>query len=85
MSSGPGPLSGRVAVVTGVSRRWGIGFAIARRLLADGAQVLVHSWAPHDDERSWGADRDGVGALLAELATSRTSRPTWPSPTRRSG
>ena len=35
---------GRVAVVTGVSRTAGIGFAISRRLLADGYRVLVHSY-----------------------------------------
>lgn len=62
-----GPLAGRVAVVTGVSRRTGIGFAIARRLLADGASVLVHSWAPHDAEQPWGPDPGGVAAVLAEL------------------
>ena len=62
------PLTGRVALVTGVSRRGGIGFAIAQRLLADGAAVLVHSWAPHDAEHPWGADPEGVDALVADLA-----------------
>ena len=61
------PLTGRVALVTGVSRLRGIGFAIARRLLADGASVLVHSWAPHDTEHPWGADPDGVDALVTAL------------------
>jgi 3-oxoacyl-[acyl-carrier protein] reductase len=59
--------AGRAAVVTGVSRRAGIGFAIARRLLADGHRVLVQSWAGHDAEQPWGADRGGVAAVLEEL------------------
>jgi len=50
-----------------VSRRAGIGFAIARRLLADGASVLVHSWSAHDAEQQWGADPGGMEAVLAEL------------------
>jgi 3-oxoacyl-[acyl-carrier protein] reductase len=64
------PLTGRVALVTGVSRRGGIGFTIARRLLADGASVFVHSWAPHDAEHPWGADPDGVDALVVDLGPS---------------
>jgi 3-oxoacyl-[acyl-carrier protein] reductase len=43
----------RVAVVTGVSRRDGIGFAIAQRLLSDGFRVLLHSWAAHDHDQPW--------------------------------
>jgi 3-oxoacyl-[acyl-carrier protein] reductase len=43
----------RVAVVTGVSRRNGIGFAIAQRLLSDGFRVLLHSWAAHDYHQPW--------------------------------
>jgi 3-oxoacyl-[acyl-carrier protein] reductase len=57
----------RVAIVTGVSRREGIGFAVARRLLDDGAHVLIHSWAAHDAEQPWGADPGGIEAVLAEL------------------
>ena len=34
----------RIVVVTGVSRRAGIGFAIVQRLLRDGARVLLHSF-----------------------------------------
>jgi 3-oxoacyl-[acyl-carrier protein] reductase len=34
---------GRVALVTGVGHRQGIGFAIAGRLLEDGVDVMVHS------------------------------------------
>jgi 3-oxoacyl-[acyl-carrier protein] reductase len=53
--------------VTGVGRRAGIGFAIARRLLAEGHRVLVHSWAPHDDEQPWGADPGGPEAVVDAL------------------
>jgi 3-oxoacyl-[acyl-carrier protein] reductase len=61
------PLEGRVAVVTGASRRIAIGAAIARRLVADGASVLLHSWAPHDAEQPWGADPGGPTAVADEL------------------
>jgi 3-oxoacyl-[acyl-carrier protein] reductase len=63
-------VTGRVAVVTGVSRRASIGFAIARRLLAGGASVLVQSWSAHDAELlPWAADAGGVEAVLAELGS----------------
>jgi 3-oxoacyl-[acyl-carrier protein] reductase len=65
------PLRGRVALVTGVSRRAGIAYALAGRLAALGGDVLAHSWAPHDAEQPWGADPLGpegvVEALRAEL------------------
>ena len=61
------PLAGRVALVTGVSRRVGIGMAVARRLAGLGAGLFVSSWTPHDREQPWGADPGGVEAVLAEL------------------
>src|SRR5208282_1116523 len=60
----PLPLSGRVAVVTGVSRRAGIGYAIARRLAALGASLFLHHYAPHDRDQPWGADPGGPEAVL---------------------
>jgi 3-oxoacyl-[acyl-carrier protein] reductase len=45
---------GRVALVTGVGHRQGIGFAIAERLLAEGVDVMVHAQTIDD-------------AVLAEL------------------
>lgn len=53
------------ALVTGVSRRAGIGFAVARRLIDRGDRVVVHSWAPHDTGRPWGSD--DLAAVLTEL------------------
>src|SRR5271157_4112114 len=55
----PLPLLGRVAVVTGVSRRAGIGYAIARRLAALGASLFLHSYSPHDRDQPWGEDPGG--------------------------
>lgn len=63
----PHPLRGRIALITGVSRRSGIGFAIARRLAQLGADMLIHSWAPFDAAQPYGADTEGVPAMLSEL------------------
>jgi 3-oxoacyl-[acyl-carrier protein] reductase len=60
-------LSGRNALVTGVSRRAGIGYAIARRLLDDGAAVFVQGWAAHDAAQAWGAEPGGIEAVAREL------------------
>jgi 3-oxoacyl-[acyl-carrier protein] reductase len=61
-------LKNRVVVVTGASRRIAIGAAIARRLNAEGAALLLHSWAPHDAGQPWGADPGGPEALVDELS-----------------
>lgn len=61
-------LTGRNALVTGVSRRAGIGYAIARRLLDAGAAVFIHGWTAHDATQRWGADPGGTEATAAELA-----------------
>ncbi|WP_437062474.1 SDR family oxidoreductase [Streptomyces sp. enrichment culture] len=61
---GPLPLRGRTALVTGASRRGGIGHAVARRLAAYGASVCLHHHVPHDAAQPWGADQP------AEVAAS---------------
>jgi 3-oxoacyl-[acyl-carrier protein] reductase len=60
-------LKGRVALVTGVSRRKGIGFAIAQKLAILGADVFIHSFSPYDANQEWGADPDGIAGLVLTL------------------
>jgi 3-oxoacyl-[acyl-carrier protein] reductase len=63
-----GSLSGRFALVTGVGRRRGIGFAIASRLVQDGAGVMISHYGGHDAAQPWGADDPAVVlAALREL------------------
>ncbi|WP_280269848.1 SDR family oxidoreductase [Nocardia wallacei] len=76
----PLPLRGRTALVTGASRRGGIGYAVARRLAAHGASVYLHHHIPHDAEKPWGADRPeevvaGVRAALGDPAARVAAGP----------
>ena len=59
------PLHGQTALVTGVSRRRGIGFAVAAEFARLGASVFVHHYAPHDDRLPWGGD--DLDAVRSEL------------------
>jgi 3-oxoacyl-[acyl-carrier protein] reductase len=64
--SGPS-LEGRTAIVTGASRRAGIGFAIVERLCELGAAVLAAGWTPHDAAQPWGPDPD-IGPAYRDVA-----------------
>lgn len=66
----PLPLRGRTALITGAGRRGGIGYAVARRLAAYGASVMLHHFRPHDEAQPWGGDDidavvEGVRSVLA--------------------
>jgi 3-oxoacyl-[acyl-carrier protein] reductase len=86
------PLLGKTALVTGVSRRRGIGFAVASTLASLGADVVIHHHRPHDLELPWGGDdldavRDGVrehlveGARFADVAADLSDPATIPDVT----
>jgi len=63
-----GKLTGRAGIVTGAAR--GIGLAIARRLLDDGACVVVTATTPDGADRAAGAldAGDRVVALASDAA-----------------
>ena len=56
-----------MALITGVSRRKGIGFGIARRLALLGADLFLQSYSAYDAQQPWGAEPGGMAPLLAEL------------------
>ncbi|MGI5131658.1 SDR family oxidoreductase [Pseudonocardia sp. CA-107938] len=63
-----------VALVTGVSRRIGIGATVARHLGRAGLDLVLHGWSPADAEQPWGADPDGGSALPGEIAAESGAR-----------
>ncbi len=54
-------------LVTGVSRRVGIGHAIACCAADHGASVVAHHYRPHDAAQPWGAD--DLEAVMASIRT----------------
>lgn len=64
------PLNGKTALITGVSRRRGIGCAVATKLADLGANVVVHHYRPHDLALPWGGDDlDAVRAAVRSHLT----------------
>jgi 3-oxoacyl-[acyl-carrier protein] reductase len=62
-----GDLRGRVALVTGVGRRRGIGSAVCLALACRGADVVLSYWKAYDYEMPWASDEDEPEALLRQL------------------
>ncbi|NIR46945.1 SDR family oxidoreductase [candidate division KSB1 bacterium] len=60
-------LKGKVALITGVSRRSGIGFGIAKRLASEGADLYLHSFTPYDRMMSLEMDQNESELILQEL------------------
>ena len=65
-----GTQSRPVALVTGVGRRVGIGFAAAAKLANDGFDVGCNSWSQYDARMPWGADYETATATSALFAES---------------
>jgi 3-oxoacyl-[acyl-carrier protein] reductase len=66
-SSVPATLRGRVALVTGVGRRRGIGSAVCLALASRGADVVLSFWRAYDRAMPWASDEDEPEALLRQL------------------
>lgn len=55
----------RIALVTGICRAAGIGYGIARRLVADGSRVVGTGLRSYDDSMPWGSDAE-LPSLIRE-------------------
>lgn len=60
-------LKGKIALVTGASRKIGIGSAICRLLAQAGADIFFTYYTPYDHEMPWGIHPDEPEALLQDL------------------
>lgn len=60
-------ITGRVALITGVSRKNGIGFGIAQRLASMGAHLFLHAFSAYDQQFPSIKVVEGPAALADEL------------------
>jgi 3-oxoacyl-[acyl-carrier protein] reductase len=82
-----GNLTGRIAIVTGASRRMGIGTAICQALAKEGADIFFTYWKAYDRSMEWGEDKnwpeqltqmlqnEGVRAASMEIDLADTNSP----------
>jgi 3-oxoacyl-[acyl-carrier protein] reductase len=57
----------RLAIVTGASRRRGIGAAVCLALAQAGADIFFTHWSPYDQRMPWGAEEDEPAHLQRQV------------------
>lgn len=62
-------LKDKTVIVTGASRRRGIGAAICRAFAQQGCNIFFTTFSAYDAEMDWGADKDGANILREQLCT----------------
>lgn len=60
-------LKGKSALVTGASRKKGIGAAIAKALAQNGANLFLTGWELYDREMPWYAGKDEAAEIVDEI------------------
>src|SRR6185436_20768741 len=65
---GTKPLQGRIALVTGVGRRAGIGAAICREIAKNGGDVFFTYWRQYDKETHSENSENDPAAIARELS-----------------